>query len=143
MKTKHGQKLVFLFLLILGNAIMGILTFSEERPTPATSKPSWNRPNYIRMRVSAELRAELNPKVPVVLVAEKSHNIIRDVFILKKYKKEPQPEDFLSKKSTDVFLVSLPKKHIQKVLNRESFTIFPHGIELRKTQRKKNYEISY
>ena len=40
-------------------------------------------------------------------------------------------------------LVSLPKKHIQKVLNRESFTIFPHGIELRKTQRKKNYEISY
>ena len=113
MKTKHGQKLVFLFLLILGNAIMGILTFSEERPTPATSKPSWNRPNYIRMRVSAELRAELNPNVPV------------------------------SKKSTDVFLVSLPKKHIQKVLNRESFTIFPHGIELRKTQRKKNYEISY
>ena len=121
---------------------MAILTFSEEPPRP-TPKQVIDRPGYVRMRIMAEIRAELAPNVPVTLLGNTSKNIIKDVFIVKRIKKEPGPEDFIKKELKESFLVSLPIKQAQKLFNKESFSIYPHGLDLKVNKRKTNYEITY
>lgn len=144
MKSKASlkTKAIFIFLLILGNALMALITFSEE-PEEFAVKSVIKRPGYVRLRVSGSLKAELSSESPVTLVGQTSSNVIKHVFVIKRYKRELSAEDFMQNKKQEQFLVSAPQEQALKMLKEESFTIYPHGINVAQPQRKKSYEIVY
>ncbi len=137
------NKAIFIFLLILGNALMAILTFSEEPEEFTATTTTVKRPGYVRLRIAGTLKAELNANSPVTLVGLKSSNVIKHVFVIKRYKRELSPQDFIQKKNQEHFLVTAPKEQAMKMLTEESFVIYPHGINVAQPQRKRSYEVIY
>lgn len=146
MKTKLSaqQKFIFIFLLLLGNALMALFTFGEEEALPDVSPAgkSVERSGYINLRVKGNLKAELNSSSPVVCVGEKSGHVVKNVFVLKEYQQNFETQSFLEEQPAKEYLVSLPKEEAIKMLKNEIFAIYPHGLEF-KTKRKKNHEIVY
>lgn len=144
MKTKITvkQKILFIFLLVLGNAVMALLTLSGEPEDGPVYQAPIVRQDYVNIRVAAILRAELNPQKPVTLLGNKSKQVLVDAFVLKKFERSVGPEDFMGQKNEVEYLVSVPKAQAKKALGEETFSIYPNGLEIRSNKRK-NYEVLY
>lgn len=145
LSKKH--KVFFIFLLILGNALMALLSLPSEQVT-AASKQDIHRPDYIEIKVRAKLRTQDSPELPVTLLGNSKQLIIKDSFILKKYEKKIEQDLFtLDDKSEvlyDDYLVAIPKNWAILALEEKSFEIYPNNLSIKAQKRKrKNYEIHY
>lgn len=140
-KISKQRKLIFIFLLILGNAMMALLTFPSEPEGKARPEKVY-RPNYVNIRIKAILKAELDPTAPVTLLGKNTRSLASSAFILKQYPRPQGPEAFLKGESFEEFLVSAPKSVAEKLLNDDVYLIYPSGIEISRKERKR-YEVIY
>lgn len=141
-KLNTKQKLVFIFLLILGNAIMAMLTFFSGQQTPIEHKALVTREDYVSIRISARLRAELNPDQPVTLIGLKTKVSIPNAFIIKEFKKEFSAQELMRQKEGNEYLISVHKTLASAALGDEDFNIYPNGVKVNH-QKRKNYEVFY
>lgn len=140
-KMSKQRKLIFVFLLILGNAMMALLTFPSE-PEVKGPEETVFRPDYINLRIKGVLKAELDPRKPMTLLGERTRVFAHSVFVLKQYIAKKGPEAFLKNEQFEEFLVSVPKSRAEQILTDDVFAIYPGGVEIKREQRK-SYEVIY
>ncbi|MEX0798952.1 MAG: hypothetical protein WD025_05890 [Bacteriovoracaceae bacterium] len=142
-KTSFKHKILFIFLLVLGNALMALFTLGQEPPPPPPESGSITRNGYVSLKVKAKLKAPLDPGLPVVCVGEDSGLVVKNAFVIKEYRSDFGAENFLKERVQKEYLVSLPKEEASKMLRDETFAIFPHGLEIENKKKETNYEIIY
>ena len=141
-KPKTKQKILFVFLLIFGNAVMALLTLEgEASPRASSSRPAL-RPDYVEVRVSGRLKSKLDPLRPVAVRGDKSGRTARHAFVVKAVSSEGGAENFLGQRTKREYLISAPKDQAAKLLGDETFAIYPEGLEL-PGNRNKSYEVVY
>ena len=140
-KFSAKQKAIFIFLLVLGNALMALLTFSSS-DEPLESVAPTVRDGYVTVRLVGKIKTELNPNRPVTLVGKKSKNAIIDAFVLKRFERKLDAQSLMDQKVDDEFLIDLPQDQATKALADEVFLIFPNQIKIA-AKKRKHYEVVY
>jgi hypothetical protein len=132
--TKNSIRVKFLFILIFSNiTLYYFLQTGIDSATPEKRSPT--RKNYIPLKINAELRTILSSEYPVQLVTKDKGNTIKNVFILKKYTREPQSEQS--------FLIHIHKSAALKINVDQTYEIYPIDMEIITPRSRSHYEIQY
>lgn len=141
-KLDIKHKLIFIFLLALGNALMGLSLFGEEPQVQLKGSQNIPSENYVSIIIKGKLKTNPSPYKQVSLISLRSKVKVPNAFFLKALKKELGPESFIEKDLTNEYLILVHESFASIALSEESFLIYPSGVEL-KTNRRKSYEVNY
>lgn len=135
--NQSSIKIKFLFILILSNAVMFILSSNNQEYLPK-KQANYIKKDYIKIKINAELMTEFIPYGPVKLIDSKRNIIIKYVFLLNKITGESHPTLLNESDNTHhaQYLVYIHKKHSQQIFNYKSLKIYPHEFQVSKRTKR-------
>lgn len=132
---KQNKKVILLFFIVLTYTILyKLISFNEKSTTSIDIKDIY-RPDYLDVIIKAEPKTEINTQTPVQITNRNKSVIIKNVFIKKQLNNEFENE----KK----FLVEVPQKYTQIVLNSNDLEIHHFKINFKQKKSGHSYEITY
>lgn len=141
-------KIKLFALIIFSNVcafILGGLDNSKLEDEIISTHVSLERPNHSRIRIMANLRAELSFDKPLIITNKSRTLYIPNVFVIKEDINHNQAEFGTHELQQEYYIVSVPNDYLKKLFASKNLEILPlikkENIVIQKNQRKK-YEIT-
>lgn len=142
-KDETQRKLKILFLFVFSQICAYLFYGTSSNETQALQddriKP---RKNYTEISIDADLKTSFEFNKPVTLISKQRKVIIPHAFLVSKV---PQEDNSLSSlaKTTRKYVLSLPLKFVNKLLNQREIIILPYAQYKFSNQKRFSYEISF
>ena len=106
----------------------------------------FNRIDYVKVKVNAELMTEFSVNMPFKMTNLNRTLVINNVYILSKVISNENTElNFNNeiKTSTSSYIVYLHKSHSAELLKNNHYRIYPQSFNISKKFKRKSYEIIF
>lgn len=140
-------KVKFIFILILSNASMFLLTIPDSTDAKLNSE-SYSavdfRKDYIKLKIKASNLTSLDQNLPVIITDKNKSFFIKDAFILYELK-ENTTENLISSELNifPEYIIHLHKNESNKLVGKNDLEIYPNNMNFNSKKSRKNYEINF
>jgi hypothetical protein len=141
--NQSSIKIKFILILILSNACMFLLISTNDIETYESLK-SYERIDYIKVKIKAELMTEFIQNEPVKIANKTRSLIINNVYILSRVSSDQSSAiNFKNESALTSYIVYLHKSHSHKLLSTNQFRIYPYNFNLSKQVTRRKNEIVF
>ena len=133
-------KIKFIFILILSNACIYVLSATNNNSNGVPEKKNLNRSDYIIIRIKAKSFTTINND-PVIITDERNSFYIRNAFIIQKIVKEISPQSLEIPMDTEEYFIQVHKNESYKIYQKKGIQIYPNEMNFKRD--RKEYEVIF
>jgi hypothetical protein len=141
-----NKRLKVLTLFLFTNICSYMLATSKETVNQPLSQVTIERPDYIKLKVKAQLKTNYRLDTPLVLTTPERDIYIPYVFIVEFNTDKSHFSDLTQESTHQEYLINVHKKHLKLILKNNFFHILPQlpkEVVMNNYQRRSNnYEIT-
>lgn len=141
-KIPNQLKLKIIFLFIFSHISAYLLYLpSSDNDVDLTKYSPITRHDHTEISISAALKTSFAIDKAITILSKDKKLLIPHAFLIERQTEE-NDLDFSTKTNNESYLVSIPTKLIEKIINRKGLIILPFGrYKFTSKKKRMNYEI--